>query len=281
MSDTDGLVGNPRLVVTPPFLPEEVHIVEDKLLYSKDWDMRAQRWPLKANIKGMLDHFVRIRDGQGVLQFARRYGALEMCEHDLPASHNPFEEIWMMERQFKPRLGCLPRMITWEGRSWYYDPIPQWFYSSRQARAILNLAAQLHQGEPTSKDDWAALYQGNDYSMCEADRQWRLLLNVVNGWLSLANARPCLVHNGQHVIFALGGGGTYTALAVQLMLAVTRSQDLILCSGCGHPYLREGRRPKSGQRNYCPDCHEKGVPARERKRAQRMRQRGEDSGSAE
>lgn len=42
-------------------------------------------------------------------------------------------------------------------------------------------------------------------------------------------------------------GTTFGTLAVQLMFAVSRSQALAICSGCGQPYLREEENPTEGE----------------------------------
>src|SRR5581483_2818562 len=72
-------------------------------------------------------------------------------------------------------------------------------------------------------------------------------------------------------------GGTFGLIAFQLMAMLTRSQDIATCSGCGQPYLRQGRRPKFGQRNYCPDCGVR-VANRDRQRALAARRRAQHGG---
>jgi hypothetical protein len=71
--------------------------------------------------------------------------------------------------------------------------------------------------------------------------------------------------------------GTFGELGLQIMQAASRGQTLAVCSGCGNPYMRQGRKPQSGRRNYCPRC---GVKA-SRRDAQRQRRtrlnRGESS----
>lgn len=48
------------------------------------------------------------------------------------------------------------------------------------------------------------------------------------------------------------------ARAVDAVRAIIMGADidprLCLCSSCGRDYIREGRRAKRGQRNYCPTC---------------------------
>ena len=41
------------------------------------------------------------------------------------------------------------------------------------------------------------------------------------------------------------------------------------CDGCGNFYIRSGKRPQTGKRNFCPQC---GKKASKRQWAQRQRQ---------
>jgi len=108
-----------------------------------------------------------------------------------------------------------------------------------------------------------------------------ILSIIVNEWLYIGGVRPYLswgfdgIANPQ-IAF---GYGTYGSLAVQLMLAVSRASNLAECSGCSQMYLRKGRIPQRGRRNFCPVCHANGVDAVVRKRIFREKLRhGHGSG---
>jgi hypothetical protein len=49
-------------------------------------------------------------------------------------------------------------------------------------------------------------------------------------------------------------GLLFPAIALQLALVVANADSLYSCSGCGDPYIRERKRPKLGQANYCDRC---------------------------
>ena len=51
----------------------------------------------------------------------------------------------------------------------------------------------------------------------------------------------------------------FPAIALQLALVVADADSLFSCSGCGHPYLRSKKKPRSGAANYCDLCVKKGV----------------------
>ena len=94
----------------------------------------------------------------------------------------------------------------------------------------------------------------------------------IEEWLWWGNVRPWIRWLQPQPTFTLAGG-TFGILAFQMMLAVTNTHGLAVCTGCGNPYLRQNRKPQLGRRNYCPGCRERKVGARDRKRAQRARRR--------
>jgi hypothetical protein len=75
----------------------------------------------------------------------------------------------------------------------------------------------------------------------------------------------------------LGGGLSLAgALTVQLMSAMVGS-GFAMCSGCGDPFIPEGRQPAFGSRRYCPSCGHSAA-MRDAKRDYRARQRGGSKG---
>lgn len=94
------------------------------------------------------------------------------------------------------------------------------------------------------------------------------LSSAVSAWLYLGNVRPSLVWpppdfhtrtEGGEPVLELHGGNplcVFGPLGVQLMVAVSKGHAVAICSGCGNPYLREGRKPQAGRKNFCPECGE-------------------------
>jgi hypothetical protein len=233
---------------------------------------------------GMLAKFMRITDEQGVLDFANAYGVLGICEHGLPASHQPFPA---MPRSVEfGRDACMPVGYPSE----VAEPVSRWLDFARQARALLSIGALLlaPRRRWPGKDydahvrDWATVLEGTPSERDQLakaiarDRDAsRLHLTwYVNRWLMLGDVRPSLHWTQARGapslgMGGLGFGGTFGLLAVDLAVGVSRSHELSMCDGCKYPYLREGRKAKAGQRNYCPDCRSRGIPARDRKRDER------------
>jgi hypothetical protein len=189
-----------------------------------------------------------------------------------------------MGRDWSPIALCHPRKDEESGLNW--DPIGRWLDYADQARAMLGIAQKLHNGERTAVGDWTALgelFPMEPHGITEEvlkewqGRPWRerpYLAMALERWLELGNVRPTFNwrHEAPAVVLepSFFDGWTFGALAVEILMAVAKAHTLAVCSGCGAVYLREGRRPKPGQRNFCPECQGRVAP-RLRKRAERAR----------
>ena len=233
------------------FVPPRIEVKDGHLRWWRHYRDRRHPHGREQSPRGMLDAFVRLDVPDDVLRFARRYGALTLCDHGTPATHN-----WTAE---KP--GCYPS-------DWHQgicrEPLERWFHYVREARATLLIAAALHQGEGGPEDAWQVLlerYEGDDMTIAFAQRardsaegRRRLVCNAVNWWLALANARLSLGWKNEEKPDLRLRGTTFTILATQLMFAIARAQRLVICDACGQPYLRQGRAPQRGRLNFCSKC---------------------------
>jgi hypothetical protein len=98
--------------------------------------------------------------------------------------------------------------------------------------------------------------------------------DMVWEWLVIGHVEPKFSWDTDGPKFFLDAG-TFGVLGIQIMQAVARTQGLATCSGCGIPYMREGRRPQLGRRNYCPSCGTRAA-LRDAQRERRAKQRGSD-----
>jgi hypothetical protein len=195
----------------------------------------------------LLLRFTRISTPEDVLGFARKFGVLRLAEK---------------------RNGRFCR-----------ERLDLWLHLARQGRALLNIASAVHQDRSPALDDWRSLYEGTDRSLVQWLEEKRrpspefaqfLLSMVVNGWLTMCDARPMFqwLRDGPRITFDCH---LRSALAMGLLVAVTRTEGVAVCSTCGRPYLR-CRRPKRGQHNYCPDCGKRGAwRSAARRRSRRSR----------
>ena len=216
--------------------------------------------------KGMLDAFVRIKDGQGVLRFAQRYGVLGLCAK----GHPPRPEHrgpWFYAEE------CIPE--GWPNCPWH-ETVEHWLMYIGRANALLKIAAALHQSDTTLQSDWdqilaafSGFIGGGAFAQPTLDAQRGVLSLAIDDWLRMGDISPTFSWE-QHAPNIGLMGSTFGNLGIQLMFTVSKSQGLAVCDGCGQTYLREGRKPQKGRKNFCSErqCGSK-ASARLRKRAER------------
>jgi len=255
-------------------IPASLRLEGDRLIWLFRDQAKPDAQPLFADPKGALDAFRDIRDGEGVLRFARRYGVLGLCEHGLPVSHNP-PPVPAQEEE-SSRM-CYP--LGW-GSGMYWEPIERWLHFVRVAMALVRIAARLHAETASDPGDWVTLYEDTHRPelrdvaywatvVRNSEDSWRLLTWAVDDWLRLARLRLTLVWEKPRPILAYQASTTFGVIAIQLAAAASQSNSVAVCSGCGKPYSRTKRQPAVGKRNWCDECKRNGVDDRIHKREER------------
>ena len=270
IADEEGRVERP-LADTRWHKPDVVELEADRLVYQ--YGAR----PTVSSGPGLLTAFVKLADAPetAMRDYARRWGPLRLCEHGLPATHN------------RPALApSVAHQVTWcEPRGFdstsdqqiFWEPLKEWRGYAHEARTLLLLAAQLHQGNPTPADDWC---RALGWSWEAVDRylpngtgtEWHIAQRV-NDWLAWGASRFTFDWRpGRKPAMSIGGGGLFGALAAELMLAIARSDGLAICSACGVPYF-PSRKPSRSRRSYCQTCRQAGRAERDATRAYQGRKR--------
>lgn len=239
--------------------------------------------PVKPSTRPMggdlVESFTRLRGGepQDYLRFAKRWGVLGLCEHDLPYMHN-----WPTP----PDGGCSPReclrklpatltgKTKTEERFYHWEPLEIWRQLVSKTNAWLNLAAAYHLGKRGLKEDWRVF---GCKSVPAPKKRAIRLMNWIDAQLRRSSVYPTVVERpdrGFSVEYCpLGNFNVGGALALQLLLALCRTDGLSHCDGCGNTYVVTGRRPNPKRRNYCDLCSKSGVSGRDAARDYRERQR--------
>jgi hypothetical protein len=279
-----------RVVGTAWRVPETVELTGGRLLWGESGH------EITATV-GLLETFADIADGTDdqILSFARKWGKLDLCElHGLPVTHvqTPW---WLYPGQSldDDPWFCPPGREVSDGR--IFEQLDAWRSWSRRVRSTLLVAAALQQKRLPSSDDWRRAFN-LDFTPTEDFRDFQKIYNYtepanvpeawakldlrLNHWVGLARARPFVERSAGKPRITLGGNGLFAAIAIQLMLAATRTQGMALCCGCGKLFSPR-RRPRSDQRSYCSTCARDNVPARDaladfrdREMARRLSQRG-------
>jgi hypothetical protein len=181
-----------------------------------------------------------------------------------------------------------------------------WRYFALSMRSLLHIASCFHADRKSDPTDWQQIgacpaslvpqtekhrdllsptsFSGEEawFAMAHfvrkgADRDRKMWARLLNVLLELGRVRPWLVWEGDgssarpNLVFS--GPNLLSYLALQLCLRASKHDAFAVCCYCNQPYPPLGRAPKTGQRNFCPDCRERGVPIRLAQRSRRERLR--------
>jgi hypothetical protein len=259
-----GLTDNPLVSGPEWVVPASITAQGDRLLWAA-W--QGETGPRAARVGvGCLPRFLRLEHAtaDAIVEFAQRWGVLQICAHGFPASHNP---------PAYPLGGgrvthCMPLGWT-EAVCW--EPLEAWRVYATYMRALRDLAAQLHQDKKGRAEDWQIVWRDRRIPP-GLDAQRRGLVDRLNLLVRMAHVGLIASWRTQRPGFAWGGSGLFGALVMQLCAMITKASPA-MCSGCGMFYQAVGRRPRYDRAAYCPGCRRKGVPQRDAEIAHRKRKR--------
>jgi hypothetical protein len=213
--------------------------------------------------------FARLADPAAICEYAKRYGVLRAtADGRIGVDDAPLEQT---ERDLKGK-----------------ERLDLWLGLARRVRAILNVNAAI-QGRARSvrlgaSEDWEEL--GVHFPPEDLRDAQFLLLDFVRWWMELGKVRITLgiarfstkkTEWKVEVTYAWLAGG----IAYRLLLMVAGESRLYSCDACKMPYIRMARAPRSGQENFCSDCHGVALTRavarlRERQRRERLRKLKQD-----
>jgi hypothetical protein len=208
--------------------------------------------------KGLLREFMRLGEHaarpEHFLEYASRWGVLGLCHHGHVHTHK----------------GMLPRCALD-----VCETIQRWRYYARMAAAIVAVAAAEHLDRVASDTDVIVLA-----GLGEFPAEWKKLaphlmrglqrLSIrlrVNEWLRESSIQPLLWWDGTNASLRLGfdegtevGATLFGAIGMELAAVVRQQDSVFTCDGCGRFFAKGLRRPKRGQRSFCPKCRRDKVP---------------------
>ena len=277
LTDEDGNLERP-FEARPYLRPTSVDLDGDALVghYEAHKMWRERRQPGRK----MLEDFIKLADAtpERILSYARRWGFLNLCSHELPYTHNaappPFGPVPTDEEYRAIEMQCSPARR---------EPLAVWRRYAEQMGALLRFAAQFYGEEQAEFLDTAWLreygFQGSETT--NRTTAFDLLARPLDRWMWEANVRPRLkypegqlyssvrrrVINPKPLAVVIGGEGAIVSeglfgdLVLQLLLAVSNNNGFARCSQCKE-YYSPSRMPNPKRRNFCQKCQAAGMPAR-------------------
>ena len=237
--------------------------------------------PQVAPGSGYLEAFLNLESDDDICEYAERWGALTLCQH---------QDTGLRHRIPPPSGEYTPEPTVDTGpirKAWFDESTDLWRAVIARADGILTIARAINEGDTGPIAAWRTIEpdMGLEVSGEEDDEgddpvgltlyfARSTLAAGLNRWLATSHVMPRLDWSSTAVPqYMHRVGGLSGAIAHDLLLAVTSSTGLYVCFLCGRSYFREKRRPKPGQRNYCPEhANRQGYARGQNRRGPRPRQ---------
>ncbi len=233
--------------------------------------------------RGMLDEFLQLcgAGNEAILTYARTWGVLELCRHNLPSWHEFCPGIRLRlpaplpapPQTGRPWPGDDPRQCLPLGR----EPLATWRFFSGQAKALLNIANELQRGRLGEREDWAELLREGASPVQSLGAQKLCMQDVLEDWLNLGRVR--LAIDGRTGGLTWTGADLFGELAVHIALAAGARDGQVFCVACGKAYEPKRRVIRRGF-NYCPAAKCQREAAAQRARRYRERKVSPAQGSS-
>jgi hypothetical protein len=270
------------------FVPHDIRLAGDYLTWP--WSLSAfeKHGVRREPSPGMLSEFVQLhrKDDQQILAYARSWGVLGLCIHDLPCSHNQYPN--GIENRVRPCLPELVKPLPKTGSEFrLQESLQLWRFWSLKAQSLLNIGACANQGKIARLEDWQVVKDIWDSGLGEtawepfmesAENARAELARELDRWISIGQVRPQIGwrnKRGPKAQFSLeavtSGPNLFGLLALNIAVAIAAGdgeKGLAICSACAQSYIPK-RRPDPNRRNYCANC---GLRAAQRDASRRYRQ---------
>jgi hypothetical protein len=239
------------------------------------FDLRKPR--VRQPREDLLGRFLEIRTPEDAEDFARVYGALELCRHGLPHRHPFLTALGKDGRIFKNDPDtCRPLERVRDGKWLWTEAVAAWLAWAAQARLVLQAGTLLHRKEPPAtpeelRAELAQLYEPGlpfklYFESYSGLRRGELVKTSpamlpalwANIWLGLSGVTlRCGLKDG--VLRLEPCAPTCPLLgfiSLQLAQAVCGTRELARCAVCGNPCAPG--RVTEGRNSYCPTHRDRG-----------------------
>jgi transposase-like protein len=246
------------------------------------WSYGAKSKSVKPS-HAILDEFVRLwnESPESILRFARKWGVFQLdedgspCRASAPENTEEAIETW---RHFS-RRACAVLNIAANVNEGKPGPIPEWEQLSAlpwlRGRALEDLRGRLSLLGIHAERGAAAIVipdlARKEQLDSRQEKAW-LALEVLL-WLTLGKAGFAINLNesGRWALVVDYRGCVFSAIAMQLTLAIAGAESLYTCTGCGMPYVRTKKLPRADQANFCQRCgRDEALRQADRRRREKM-----------
>lgn len=212
-------------------------------------ELEEAGWIRRDDTTGLLEAFVALADGtpERIRRFALKWGPLWRCVNHQGCFWTPYTT---------PRLPFGSSYCSWIRA----EPLSEFRRRAVQVKAAFDAAACLLAGKRVPAECWRVLSPswGPVAERRGVPEQRRFLAAVVNAYLTLPGRTSLHMtwgpSNPKASLTIDFGLGFFGLVWLQIAQLITGARGLFVCDGCGRPYIRAGRRPRAGERNYCPQC---------------------------
>jgi len=291
--DLAGMPASPYVAASTWPIPGEVVKHADGLIrHGGDGGRRATAASAPSDF---LMRFVRLTNASDakVLAFAKKFGVLGICGHQLPFTH----VTGVGTGGWRPQHCIYRESVTVDDREWTTEPIERWRDYARLAGAILAAAAALHQDQPVPTEVWEqteelaprilgipwsrpsagslvqrteAEYSGAKGWVGDLGMDVTKLRDTEEGfgprtdperlewalrhWMQLGAVTTWVDCTDKGFRICFGGETLFGALASQLAVMISRNGTLYPCSGCGNAFhAADGRGRGADQDWWCEE----------------------------
>lgn len=259
--------------------PGQLHLRDGLLIWSG-------REKAPSPNRTVFESFLKLANAtdRAILTFAKKWGVLYLCQHRLPSSHAtlpPYEGPHRLIPTRQPNvfldadvLDLIPSggfarcpLIAGDANT-FVEHLDDWRRYARQAANTVQLALQVHRqnlgepklwGELCGPAEWLDPEQHTVTQIKEwqpdnlSDARFRLS-QVVNRWLDVSAMQPMLCWGSYaQPTVTLGNRTLFGYLASQLLLVVSKTRGLALCTECAE-WFTPTRQLPPGRNPYCAKC---------------------------
>lgn len=232
------------------------------------WNLQHHGWRVVPNNPtSVLKDFLRLTEAppDRVARFAQDHGPLWICGKHWHERLCVFAPVELGLDAVAP--GDIPDC------AWHpYEPVTAFRREAHRVKATLDMAADLIRGKPAPRACWKMIgdtrgmsYDGNMSNEEIGVQRW-LLQSHINSWLVATGGSLLAVDWGEEStdheemlsrtprLSVLHGFGVLSTVWIQVAQLVTGAKGVFVCSACREAYIRYGKRPPDGERNYCDQC---------------------------